>query len=200
MAKSSAGAILSAATPIEAKNLGAFRTLTTEYDRTDALRVRNYADAYYSKNSALITGGIRLPFTHRWLDYRSTVMAFARPDSDPLTPDQSRGVSSIQVTFRDWIAPWIITEYFVETAPLVQGFRNRLVPRITTNLGETVQNIQAEVGELVLDRGLIGRQRDYRVIHAALDEVTTPQPPPFLNTMTRSMQNAVSVQQSLENA
>jgi len=192
--------ILSAATPIEAKNAGAFRTLTTEYDRTDALRVRNYADAYFSRNNALITGGIRPPFTHRWLDYRSTVMAFARRDGDLLTPDQSRGVSSIQVTFRDWIAPWIITEYFAETALLVQNFRNRLAPKITANLPETVQNIRAEVSELVLDRGLIGRQRDYQVIRNALDEVTTPQPPAFLNSLTRSMQDAISVQQGLESA
>jgi hypothetical protein len=56
------------------------------------------------------------------------------------------------------------------------------------------------VGELVLDRGLIGRQRDYRVIRGALDELTTPQPPAFLNTLTRSMQNAISVQQALESA
>jgi hypothetical protein len=192
--------ILSAATPIEAKEMGAFRTLTTEYDRTDAVRVRNYADAYFSKNTALITGVIRPLFTHRWLDYRSTVMAFARRDGDPLTPDQSRGVSSLQVTFRDWIAPWIITDYFVETSALVENFRDRLVPKITSNLGESVVNVRAEVGELVLDRGLIGRQRDYRVIRGALDELTTPQPPAFLNTLTRSMQNAISVQQALESA
>ena len=41
--------------------MGAFQVLTTEYDRTDAPRVRNYADAYYLKNTALITGGISTP-------------------------------------------------------------------------------------------------------------------------------------------
>jgi len=193
--------ILSAATPMEAKGMGAFQTLTTEYDRTDAPRVRNYADAYYSKNTALITGGILPPFTHRWLDYRSTVMAFARRDSDPVTPDQSRGVSSMQVTFRDWIFPWIITDYFVETGPLVENFRARLGPKFTGNLDESVLNVKAEVSEFVLGKGLIGRQRNYQVIQNALDTVTTPQPLAFdLNKLTKPMQAAISVQRTLESA
>jgi hypothetical protein len=193
--------ILSAATPIEAKGMGAFQTLTAEYDRTDAPRVRNYADAYYLKNTALITGGILPPFTHGWLDYRSTVMAFARRDSDPVTPDQSRGVSSIQVTFRDWIFPWIITDYFVETGPLVEDFRERLGSKITADLDESVLNVKAEVSEFVLDKGLIGRQRNYLVIQDALDTVTTPQPVDFdLNKLSKPMQQAISVQRTLESA
>jgi predicted nuclease with TOPRIM domain len=193
--------ILSAATPLEAKGLGAFQVLTTEYDRTDALRVRNYADAYYLKNTALITGDIVPPFTHSWLDYRSTLMAFARRDSDPITPDQSRGVSSIQVTFRDWIFPWILTDYFVETGPLVQDFRDHLGPKIVDNLDESVFNIKAEVSDFVLNKGLLGRQRNYLVIQDALDTVTTPQPVAYdLNKLTGPMQDAVGIQRTLESA
>ena len=199
--KSIAETILSAATPIEAKETGAFQVLTTEYDRADAPRVRNYADAYYLKNTALVTGGILPPFTHSWLDYRSTLMAFARHDSNPVTPDQSRGVSSIQVTFRDWIYPWIITEYFVETGPLVENFRDRLGPKIVDNLDESVFNFKAEVSDFVLDKGLLGRQRNYLVIQDALDTVTTPQPVTYdLNTLTGPMQDAISVQRTLESA
>jgi hypothetical protein len=193
--------ILSAATPIEAKGMGAFQVLTTEYDRTDAPRVRNYADAYYLKNTALITGGIVPPFTHSWLDYRSTLMAFVRRDSDPVTPDQSRGVSSIQVTFRDWIFPWIITDYFVETGPLVADFRDRLGPKIVHNLDESAFNFKAEVSDFVLDKGLLGRQRNYLVIQDALDTVITPQPVTYdLNKLTGPMQDAVSVQRTLESS
>ncbi len=191
--------IMSAATPIEAKGMGAFQTLTAEYDRTDAPRVRNYADAYYLKNTSLITGGIIPPFTHRWLDYRSTLMAFARRDSDPVTPDQSRGVSSIQVTFRDWLFPWIIIDYFVETGPLVQDFRDRLGPKIIDNLDESVLNVKTEVSEFVRDKGLIGRQRNYLVIQDALDTVNPPDPVSFdLNKLTRPMQDAIGVQRTLE--
>lgn len=191
--------ILSAATPMEAKGMGAFQNLTAEYDRADAPRVRNYADAYYLKNTAILTGGIIPPFVHRWLDYRSTLMAFARRDSDPVTPDQSRGVSSIQVTFRDWIFPWIITDYFVERGPLVDDFRDRLGPKIIDNLDESVFNVKTEVSEFVRDKGLIGRQRNYLVIQDALDTVNPPDPVTYdLNTLTRPMQDAIAVQRTLE--
>jgi len=200
--RSIAETILSAATPIEAKERGAFRVLTAEYDRTDAPRVSRYADAYFSKNSALIVGRITPPiFTHRWRDYRSTVMAFARRDSDPVTPDQSRGVSSIQVTFRDWIGPWIITDYFVETETLVERFRDRLIPTLTANFDQSIDDVKSEVNEFVLDKGLIGRQRNYRVIQEALDTVTTPQPLDYdLRKLTRPMQDAIGIQRTLESA
>jgi hypothetical protein len=200
--KSIVETILSAATPIEAKQMGAFGVLTTEYDRTDALRVRTFADRYYQGNTALITGSTTRPlFTHRWRDYRSTVMAFARGDSDPVTPDQSRGVSSIQVTFRDWIFPWIITDYFVETQALVANFRDRVVPKITDNLEKSAENVKIEVNDFVFDKGLIGRQRNYRVIQEALDTVRPPIRPAFdLQWLTKSIGDAVVVQQTLESA
>jgi len=200
--KSIAETILSAATPMEAKERGAFRVLTAEYDRTDAPRVSKYADAYFSKNVPLIVGRFPPPiFTHRWRDYRSTVMAFARRDSDPVTPDQSRGVSSIQVTFRDWIGPWIITDYFVETAPLVERFHDRLIPKITDNYNQSVEDFKAEVNEFVLDKGLIGRQRNYRVMQEALDTLDPTQRPAYgLKKLTEPMQDAIGVQQTLESA
>jgi hypothetical protein len=199
--KSIVETILAAATPMEAKEKGAFEILTAEYDRTDALRVRNYTDAYYSKNTALVADRVRPIFRHRWRDFRATVMAFARRDSDPVTPDQSRGVSSIQVTFRDWIEPWIILDYFVETDVLVEDFRDRLVPKITNDLEKSVDGIKDEVNEFVFDRGLIGKQRNYRVIRKALDEVVITQPLDFpLNDLTEPMRDAIGVQQSLESA
>ncbi len=193
--------ILSATTPMEAKERGAFRVLTAEYDRTDAPRVSKYADAYFSKNVPLIVGRIPPIFTHRWRDYRSTVMAFARRDSDPVTPDQSRGVSSIQLTFRDWIGPWIITDYFVETGPLVERFRDRLTPKITNSLDQSVRDIKVEVNEFVFNKGLIGRQRNFRVMSEAFDTVSPPQAPTFdLNRVIKPIQEAIGVQQTLESA
>jgi hypothetical protein len=193
--------ILSAATPIEAKERGAFRVLTAEYDRTDAPRVSKYADAYFSKNVPLIVGRTPPIFTHRWRDYRSTVMAFARRDSDPVTPDQSRGVSSIQVTFRDWIAPWIITDYFVETDTLVESFRDRLIPKIVDDLDQSVRDVKVEVNDFIFDKGLIGRQRNYQVMREAFDTATPPQRPAYgLKKLTEPMQDALGVQQTLESA
>jgi hypothetical protein len=110
-------------------------------------------------------------------------------------------VSSIQVTFRDWIGPWIITDYFVETETLVERFRGRLIPTLTANFDQSVDDVKSEVNDFVLDKGLIGRQRNYRVIQEALDTVTTPQPLDYdLRKLTRPMQDAISVQRTLESA
>lgn len=192
--------ILSAATPMDATVKGAFRALTEEYDRTDATRVSKYADAYFSKNAATIGGRIAPPiFRHRWRDHRSTVMAFARRDGDPVTPDQSRGVSSIQVTFRDWIFPWITIDYFVKTGPLVENLRERLAPKISDDFGRSVINVKTEVKEFVSSSGLIGKQRDYMVVREALAEVDVPRPLPFdLVSLTKPLQDAIGVQQMLE--
>jgi archaellum component FlaC len=197
--KSVAEVILESNTPLEAKGSGAFRMMTLEYDRNDALSVRQYVDTYFMKNAAAVTGKIIPPFRTRWRDYRSTVMAFAKADNDPRTPDQSRGVSSIQITFRDWISPWISLDYMDITVAAVQIARDRLTPRVTGNLAESAGLLKDEVNQMVRGKGLIGKQRDYQIIHAALDQVNVSQPPQFLNTLTKSVQNAVNIQQSLEN-
>lgn len=123
-----ADSILNSRTPLEAKNTGAFRMLSVEYDRPDAMSVRKYVDTHFVRNPILNRPPFQPVFGQRWRDYRSTVLASVKDDSDPRTPDQSRGLTSIQVTFRDWIGPWIILDYVTEIGPLVQDFRNRLIP------------------------------------------------------------------------
>ena len=194
-----AEAILHANTPVEAKNMGTLEVMTMEYDRADAVMFRNYVDIHYSRNTVLSTGRI-LPISNSWRDYRTIVLAFAKDDSDPTTPDQSRGVSSIQITFRDWIIPWIILEYFPETDTLADDFRERLIPRLTSDFGQSVYNIKTEVNEFVTNMGLVGKQRNYQIAHKALDQMTVPKPPAFLNTLTQSMQDAITIQQALETA
>lgn len=200
LSKSFAEAVLEANTPLEAKGFGAFRMMSLEYDRTDAVSVRQYVDTYFMKNAPAVTGKIVPPFRARWRDYRSTVLAFVKADNDPRTPDQSLGVSSIQITFRDWISPWISLDYMDIAIEAVHIARDRLTPKVTGNLVESVGLIKDEVNRMVAGKGLIGKQRDYQIINAALSQVNVPQPPQFLNTLTKSVRNAVSIQQSLESA
>ena len=47
------------------------------------------------------------------------------------------------------------------------------------------------------ERGIVGKVRDYAGIYKALDVLDLPQPPPFLNTLTESIQSAVTLQQTL---
>jgi hypothetical protein len=197
--KSIAATILESNTPVEA--MPAFRTLSLEYDRTDTAGVRSFVDGYYLKHTAQVLDKRVTPtFRHSWRDYHTTVLAFAKRDSDPRTPDQSRGVASIQVTFRDWIGPWITLDYLTETGPLVQSFRNRFSSRVTTNFRDSVQNFKIEVNDAVRDQGLVGKQRSYQVMRDALDELTVPQPPSFFGTLTKSMQDAINVQQVMDAA
>ena len=164
-----AATILQSQTPVEAKDKGAFKALTLEYDRPDAVSVRKYVDAHYLRNPALVTGKLTPTYTHRWRDYRSTVMAFAKSDSDPRTPDQSRGVSSIQITFRDWIGPWVMLDFFKETHMLVENTRKQLNPKVTDKYLESVGFLKDEVENRTRDKGVVGKLREYKVCSAAME-------------------------------
>jgi hypothetical protein len=195
-----AEAIVESATPMQAKQSGAFRTLSAEYDRTDATGVRSYLDAYYLDKAPTFTDARVVPnFSHSWRDYRTTVIAFAKADADPLTPDASHGVGSIQVTFRDWVGSWLQLEYGEELVTEVEQAREHLGRRVTDDLAESAEGLQVGIDELVpKDHGVIGRQRDYEVVRRALDDLDLPQPPPFLSDLKRSVSEAVTMQQAME--
>jgi hypothetical protein len=195
--------ILQANTPLEAKEKGAFGVLSTEYNRSDALIVRNYVDAYYLRNPTMSVGKITPDFIERfrsrWRDYRATVMAFAKADSDPLTPDHSRSVNSIQITFRDWIGPWIFIDYFDKPTLDVQvpNIRDQLAPNIRDNLKLSIDLVKARVIDLVRDKGVLGKLQQYEVINRAIGQIGGAQP--FLPQLTDSVQKAIGLQQTLEN-
>ncbi len=195
--RSIAQMFLTSATPMQAKETGAFRTMTREYDRTDGLSVRKYVDAYYIHNPITVVGRFSPGFRHRWRDYRSTVMAFAKPDGDPRTPDSSLGVSSIQLTFRDWISPWINLDYFDDRTRLGNEYLERLKPRIDKNLFGSMDRIKTEVGNIIRDKGLVAKQRDYLALHDAAGRISTPNTS-FSTQVAQAVQNAVAIQQTLE--
>jgi hypothetical protein len=195
-----AQAIVEASTPMEVRAAGAFATITAEYDRAEALNVRSYVDNYYVMAGPSLTGRFTPPPITRWRDYRATVLALVKNDSDPLTPDPSRGAGSIQVTFRDWIGPWILLDYLPDTSALELDFVSRIAPRITADFDETVRNVKGEVNDLVRDKGLVAKQRSYAAARNAFDRVSVSQPPTFFNTFVRSMQDAIDIQQSLGTA
>lgn len=198
--KTVADLILEANTPEDDAVKLAYRSITAKYDRTDAASMRSYVDSYYLKRGRQIAGkvqpGAAMLRRQRWRDYRSTVMAFAKSDADPLTADLNRGVSSIQITFRDWITPWIVVDYFERVRELVPEIRGRLEPRVTPRYGETLDGMRNEVSEIVRDRGIVGKLRHYQAVNDALGEIGPKQT--FLPDLARSMQAAISIQQSLE--
>lgn len=103
-------ALQSAPSPQDADSRVAFRTLHTAYDANP--NVRHYADGYVSQLTGgtyqLAQGGFvfQAGRAGEWEEYRATVMAFAKPDANPTTPDPTRGLATVQVTFREWITNW----------------------------------------------------------------------------------------------
>lgn len=193
---------LDAATPAEAASRGAFALVTQQYDQASAPAIRKYTDQYYTANAALVSQAIRPIITTRWRDHRATVLAFVQPDADPRTPDASVGASSIHVQFRDWIGPWIVLDYLdtVKTGVLVPSVRDRLVPRVSPTFTDTVLGFQEEVDDFVRNDGLLGRVRDYQVLSGALDTLSVPAAPTFLGQATRTLREAVTLQQVVEPA
>jgi chaperonin cofactor prefoldin len=195
-------AIVQAATPMEAKNAGAFPKITAEYDRADSTSVRSYVDTYYLKNTSIgvnRVGKSVLPgwrdFQSIWTEYHTVVMAFVGPEG---ADTSASGAAALAVTFRDWIYHWINLDYLdgvKERLPIISA---RLSPKVTQNYTETVGLLRDEVNLMVADKGLLGKHREYEAVHQVLGTLQPPNPPVFLNDLAKSMQNAVRVQQTLE--
>lgn len=117
--------LLDAATPRDSRARAAYRMMHVEYERSDSTALRAYADTYHVRMPDWQIRPQRPDFTTRWRDYRATVMAFAKADGDPTTPDEARGTASIQLVFRDWLGPWIV-DYLDDTDGLRADIRDRL--------------------------------------------------------------------------
>lgn len=196
--RSAADIIRTAETPGTAKDAGAFKFLSLEYDRTDSTHMRDYVDTYYQKYPGRVSGKGFPNVRQTWQDYRSTVICFVQNSNDINTPDFGRASGAMQIVFRDWISPWYNLEYAANTADLVNTYRARLAPKFTLDLTESVNNVKQEVNAIVANQGMVRKQRDYRVIRDAMDQISLPQPPSFLNAVTQSVQNAISIQQTLQ--
>jgi hypothetical protein len=191
--------ILQSNTPMEAQERGAFRIMSAEYARNDALSVRNYVDTYYVRNPGLVNNNLFFPeFHHRWRDYRATVMAFAKSDSDPLTPDSSLGSCSIQINFRDWIGPWINLDFFADVPILVDNYRDRFGGLIRNDYRDTLIRFEEDIEVLVGNVGLVGKQKQYRAINEAIGRVQVSNPPTFLPDLTLTLQSGIALQQAAE--
>lgn len=192
-------AVLAANTPDTAHQAGAFKVMTAAYDRADALSMRRFTDSFYlaAPHRFLPEPIVGDKFRFRWRDYRSTVMAMVKMDVDPVTPDHGRGSSSIQVTFRDWVSPWVLLDYVADVDVLKGSLKEQFQSRVTPDFAKSAKDITDRVKSAVQDHGILGKQRVYKATHAALDELTVTNPPVFLPELTRSVRNAVSVQQSI---
>lgn len=189
-----AEAILASNTPLDAKVKGAFQPLTQAYVSNERF-VRKYTDAYYLKQPRKVREG----FQSIWRDYRATVMVMSRSDNDPTSPDRGRGGSSIQITFRDWIGPWIVVDFFDQGKDRIDDALKVLQPKIDpSRYGISLINLKDEIAQRVQDLGTLGRIREYRVMSEALDRIQLDQPVSFLPRLINETQGIVAVQQAFE--
>lgn len=191
--------ILEASTPMEANLRGAFQVMSQEYDRVDAINVRDYVDAYFVRNPTKVVGKLPALSHDTWRDYRSTVLAVVKGDSDPSTPEPGQGVCSIQVTFRDWIGPWINLDYLPKSVDIAQSLGSVLQNNTGKDFAETTIKFKDKLSERIKDKGLIGRQRDFQAAFIALDGLSgTAGRPEFVSDAARSVRGAIGLQQTLE--
>lgn len=190
--------ILTAATPMEASLRGAFQVLSREYERADVENVRRYVDTYFVRNPARVVGLLPQIVHETWRDYRATVLAFVKDDSDPTTAEPGQGVCSLQVSFRDWIGPWLNLDYLTEGKPeRIDAFRERFERRVAPTFAETVTSFREEAERVVVGKGVIARHRDYLAMGEAFATLATGGPP-FVIQAATSAQSAIGVQQTLE--
>lgn len=141
-------AIQGAASPQDAEVKVAFKALHAAYDATP--NVRSYADRYVAQagGGRIVGSKVVGPIVAgEWEEYRATVMAFAKPDASPTTPDPTRGVATVQVTFREWIPHWS-DDYIHELEPVLPKWsallaqsllRADLLPFTVSELDKRVQ-------------------------------------------------------------
>ena len=186
--------ILNANSPTEFTAQAAFRALSVEYERNDSNTMRSYLDTYYVRKPEYQIRPLRPNLFSNWRDYRATVMVMAKPDGDPTTADYSRGASSIQITFRDWINYWL-NDYVLDINPGVATILPDLTPIFTRPLAEASIDFSDYMATNLVNKGVIGRMKTFDIFKEAVGRVSTDN-----NTMATQFKeqviNAVAVQGS----
>jgi hypothetical protein len=171
-----------------------YGVVTKEYESgKDA--VKKLADNYYLDVSAGLLGEFKPQIM--WRDYSSIVIAFAKNDSDPTTPDRNRGLSSIQVRFRDWIGPWI-DKYFFDDHLLVDKFADRIRHGLDPNLGKAFDDIYSGFDEEIKDYGIVGRHKALDAFGKAADKVDDTVMPGYESKIKETLKNAANTQKALD--
>jgi hypothetical protein len=195
--------VLQANTPGDAPVRMAYQAMTLSYDAIANVAVRNYVDTYFVGNNAQLAGRVAPALVNqrreRWRDYHVTVLAFAKQDADPLTPDHSKGTNAIQVTFRDWLGPWILMDYIPRAQDLVPAAVDRLRPAIVTDYRRSLDRMTDVVRQQFAPLGALGKAREYEVFRNAIDVLDVPQRE-FMPELKQSVKAAVSLQQAVQQA
>ena len=193
-----AQAFLGASTPAASEAAPAYAAISAAYERTDTVVMRNYLDGVYLNNPARSFSPVAPTFTLNWRDEYATVMAFVKPDDLPGTADGAMASGSIRVTFRDWVYPWIVTQYLPTLGAITETYRGQFIPLIATGFEPAVNGIFDAIEVRVQALGILGQQRELAAAQAALASLPTGGgQPDYLGSVIGAVSGGLTVQQSL---
>jgi hypothetical protein len=195
--KTVAAVLQDSESPQAAETVQAYKAMHASYAGNRV--VKAYADNYVTqytggKFNAGKVGAV-VQATGEWENYRATVMAFAKPDASPTTPDPTRGVATVQVNFREWISHWS-NDFIDDTDAVLPGW----LGTVTGNLGriDLIPIIENELGRRVQQEGVLGQLRNVNALDKALARVN-PSTDPVVLQSKALLQGAVQTQRASGN-
>jgi hypothetical protein len=167
---------------------------TQRYD-SGSPAIRAITDRYYldqhkgSANNLIFRGG-------NWNDHRSTIAVFAKDDSNPETPDFGKGVSSIQINFRDWIGPWI--DDYGPDIPHVDGPWVVAIPGLLEDLNFHPDILIDYFDDQITGLGFLGKHKVMESMGGVIGRVDKSLINPGAGPLINVIDDAVKVQKGLD--
>jgi hypothetical protein len=177
--------------------LVAYQEATRVYEQDPVMQ--KLADAYFIDYSRNPVGGIVVEPTTRWREYRSAVIAIAKNDSDPTTPDPGRGASSIQVRFRDWLGPWVVV-YTADDADDIAIGKDLIAQAVAeANAGIAIRKAQTLIDQGLDDeQGVLHRSKVLKAWGKAADQIDPVDLPDHAPEVVETMKAAVGFQSGMD--
>jgi hypothetical protein len=192
--KNLAQVFMGAPTPSDASAKAAYKVLHTEYERQDSIALRAYADTYYVRTPEWSLAPLGPNWWTQWHDYRATVIALAKPDADPTTPDNARGTASIQVTFRDWLWSWTL-DYLNDLKVLQDQVFQQYTPLF--QFDDVYDKFQQKVDSDLPKFGMVGRKKYLAAAQNAI-ELINPGPDSVKQNARQQIKQAMLAQETNE--
>lgn len=191
-------AIMASPTPASPNAGVAFAQMNSQYELVQNNAMQLFLDSYQTYPQYQAVSPPTFGTFGNWKHYRTVVVAIAKPDGDPTTPDSARGSASIQVNFRDWVGPWIsgyTNDFEIYIPDLLGTFTSQLGKGSFHADLEFIENtILADLDPM----GPIARQRYYNAVIKVMEKVNPSSPQNYMTDLRNTVKQAVTLQQLQE--